>query len=90
MTLSRATSFRLAAVLGLIAAGIIASPVRGEIADAVGRALGIHGDQVVPVNPHNPANALVAAAVPVLTEAQKTTALRLAFARRVKCREGRV
>jgi hypothetical protein len=78
MSISRSASFRLAAIFGVIAVGIVASPVRGEVADAVGGALGIHGAQLVPVNPHNPANALVAAAVPTLTKAQETTALRLA------------
>ena len=66
MTGSRTTLIRTVAAVAVITGGVIASPVRGDIADAVGGALGLHGAQIVPNNPHNPANALVANAVPTL------------------------
>lgn len=76
--MSRTALVRLAAVFALIATGVVASPARNSIADVVGGALGIHGAKIVPTNPHNPANALVAATVPQLTATQESTAVRLA------------
>jgi hypothetical protein len=77
MILSRTNLLRLTAILAVVAGAVIASPVRGDIADAVGGTLSLHGAQVVPTNPSNPANALVAAEIPTLSESQRSTAERL-------------
>jgi hypothetical protein len=61
------------------AAGIAlaASPARSGLADVLAGTLSLHGAQVVPGNPANPANALVAAQTPVLSATQTAAATSL-------------
>jgi hypothetical protein len=78
MLASSSWQSRAAVAFGLVATAIAASPARTTLANVATDALALRGPEVVPGNPHNPANRLVRDAVPSLSANDTQTAIELA------------